>query len=145
DDPFYAGPSEESYRRREPAREEYRPEERNPERDRDRERAATIEKKLQALREEEESLAEELMRTRQRPERPEREERRASSKAADARPRERERRYRPDDSPPQRRDRSDDFETRFERFTFDLDESRDAFGPRDRRSFDDDDDDDLLR
>ncbi len=145
DDPFYAGPSEQSYRRREPAREEYRHEERNPERDRDRERAATIEKKLQALREEEESLAEELMRTRQRPERPEREERRASSKAADARPRERERRYRPDDSPPRRRDRSDDFETRFERFTFDLDESRDAFGPRDRRSFDDDEDDDLLR
>ncbi|MEE4213384.1 MAG: DNA recombination protein RmuC [Parvularcula sp.] len=138
--PFYAGPAEQN--------------DRSGSRKRDDEdtRAEAIERKLLALREEEEALAEELMRRRRRRE-PAQDERRRddfaqpSFRSEDDEGTPRRRRYladdeRENDGKPQADD--DDFESRFERFTFDLDESRSDFeSTRPRRSFHDDRDDDL--
>lgn len=90
-------------------------------------RAAEIEARLQALREEEQALAEELVRSREP----------------------RERHYRSSTPAPRRGPVASDFETRLERFSFDIDDTRTSFGglghddEDDRRSFKSHRDDDL--
>ncbi|GGY37541.1 hypothetical protein GCM10007148_02270 [Parvularcula lutaonensis] len=110
--PFYAGPADHD--------DEPRPIRARKDSEED-ERAAAIERRLRELREEEEALAEELVRRREEAPR---------------------RRYRAAGERPRREQPEDDFETRLERFSFDLDDDGVTFEENDsRRGFKNRDDD----